>query len=300
MPGGRIEGKVQLDDEDIYGAGVDAAAVRRTIGMVFQRPNPFPTMSIYDNVVAGLRLNGVKASRARRGGRAVAARRQPLGRGQGPARPARRRPVRRSAAAAVHRPGDRRRAAGAAHGRACSALDPISTLAIEDLMTELKDQLHDRHRHPQHAAGRARQRHDRRSSPSTGRPARPAGRVDDTPRSSATRREGDRGLHHRPVRMTSTAPLFAVIMQFLAPRRPAHPRGDHAVPARPRLSSRKWTTEPAPPRREVRRVLRGVYVDSSTPDDLTTRAAAAALILPPGAALARRTAAWVYGATLSR
>ena len=60
IPGARIEGRVLLDDEDIYGAGIDPAAVRRTIGMVFQRPNPFPTMSIYDNVAAGLKLNGVR------------------------------------------------------------------------------------------------------------------------------------------------------------------------------------------------------------------------------------------------
>src|SRR5215475_9731429 len=51
-PGGRV------DDEDLYGAGVDPVMVRREVGMVFQRPNPFPTMSIYDNVAAGLRLNG--------------------------------------------------------------------------------------------------------------------------------------------------------------------------------------------------------------------------------------------------
>src|SRR3982751_1843565 len=60
IPGARVEGKVLLDDEDLYGDGVDAVAVRRTIGMVFQRPNPFPTMSIYDNVAAGLKLNGIK------------------------------------------------------------------------------------------------------------------------------------------------------------------------------------------------------------------------------------------------
>src|SRR5215475_11679181 len=57
-PGGRVEGKVLLDDEDLYGAGIDPVSVRREVGMVFQRPNPFPTMSIYDNVAAGLRLNG--------------------------------------------------------------------------------------------------------------------------------------------------------------------------------------------------------------------------------------------------
>ena len=60
IPGGRVEGKVMLDDQDLYAPGVDPVAVRRTVGMVFQRPNPFPTMSIYDNVAAGLRLNGVK------------------------------------------------------------------------------------------------------------------------------------------------------------------------------------------------------------------------------------------------
>src|SRR3954463_15323011 len=60
IPGARVEGTITLDDEDIYGPSVDPVAVRRTIGMVFQRPNPFPTMSIYDNVVAGLKLNGVR------------------------------------------------------------------------------------------------------------------------------------------------------------------------------------------------------------------------------------------------
>lgn len=60
IPGARVDGSVLLDGEDIYGAGVDPVGVRKTIGMVFQRPNPFPTMSIRDNVVAGLRLQGVR------------------------------------------------------------------------------------------------------------------------------------------------------------------------------------------------------------------------------------------------
>ena len=60
IPGARAEGNVLLDGEDIYAPGVDPVSVRRTIGMVFQRPNPFPTMSIRDNVVAGLRLQGVR------------------------------------------------------------------------------------------------------------------------------------------------------------------------------------------------------------------------------------------------
>src|SRR6185312_1407273 len=57
LPGARVEGKVVIDGQDLYGADVDPVDVRRQIGMVFQRPNPFPTMSIYDNVAAGLRLN---------------------------------------------------------------------------------------------------------------------------------------------------------------------------------------------------------------------------------------------------
>ena len=60
IPGARVEGSVLLDGEDVYGAGIDPVGVRKTIGMVFQRPNPFPTMSIRDNVVAGLKLQGVR------------------------------------------------------------------------------------------------------------------------------------------------------------------------------------------------------------------------------------------------
>jgi phosphate transport system ATP-binding protein len=60
VPGARVSGKVILDGTDIYGDGVDPVLIRRKIGMVFQKPNPFPTMSIFDNVSAGLRLNGVK------------------------------------------------------------------------------------------------------------------------------------------------------------------------------------------------------------------------------------------------
>jgi phosphate transport system ATP-binding protein len=56
--GGRISGRVLLDGEDIYAAGISAMSVRRRVGMVFQRPAPFPTMSIYDNVSAGLRIDG--------------------------------------------------------------------------------------------------------------------------------------------------------------------------------------------------------------------------------------------------
>jgi phosphate transport system ATP-binding protein len=57
IPGARAEGRVLLEDADVYGSAVDVVAVRRAIGMVFQKPNPFPTMSVYDNVAAGLRLS---------------------------------------------------------------------------------------------------------------------------------------------------------------------------------------------------------------------------------------------------
>ncbi len=60
VPGARSTGAVLLDGSDIYRKGVDPVSIRRRIGMVFQKPNPFPTMSVYDNVAAGLKLNGVK------------------------------------------------------------------------------------------------------------------------------------------------------------------------------------------------------------------------------------------------
>ena len=59
-PGATVEGQALLDGEDIYAKDADPVAVRRRTGMVFQKPNPFPTMSIYQNVVAGLTLNGVR------------------------------------------------------------------------------------------------------------------------------------------------------------------------------------------------------------------------------------------------
>ncbi len=59
VPGARVSGSVFLDGEDIYGNGVDPVSVRRRVGMVFQKPNPFPMMSVYDNVAAGLKLNGM-------------------------------------------------------------------------------------------------------------------------------------------------------------------------------------------------------------------------------------------------
>ena len=64
VPGARAEGEVLLDGENIYSPDIDPVQIRAKVGMVFQRPNPFPTMSIFDNVVAGLRLNGRRHSRS--------------------------------------------------------------------------------------------------------------------------------------------------------------------------------------------------------------------------------------------
>jgi phosphate transport system ATP-binding protein len=140
IPGARVQGKVLLDGDDIYAANVDPVNVRRTIGMVFQRPNPFPTMSILDNVVAGLKLAGRRkksdleeiAERSLRGANLWDEVKDRL-----------------------HKPGS-----GLSGGQQqrlciaraiavepqvllmdepCSALDPISTLAIEDLIGQLKE-----------------------------------------------------------------------------------------------------------------------------------------------------------------
>src|SRR3954454_3086776 len=139
IPGARTSGRVLLDDDDIYGSAVDPVTVRRTIGMVFQRANPFPTMSIYDNVAAGLRLNGVRKKSllddaVERSLRGAGLWKEVDGR--------------------LNRPGG-----GLSGGQQqrlciaraiavepqvllmdepCSALDPISTLAIEDLIADLK------------------------------------------------------------------------------------------------------------------------------------------------------------------
>jgi phosphate transport system ATP-binding protein len=140
VPGARAEGDVVLEGEDIYAAGVDPVVVRRRVGMVFQAPNPFPTMSIYDNVAAGLKLNSVKVKKAELDDM-----------------------VERSLRGANlwEEVKDRLRKSGSGlsggqQQRLCiaraiavepdvllmdepaSALDPISTLAIEDLVQELK------------------------------------------------------------------------------------------------------------------------------------------------------------------
>ncbi len=141
IPGAHVKGSVQLDGTDLYASGVDPVAVRRVVGMVFQRPNPFPSMSIFDNVASGLKLNGVKnksvlADAVERS--LIAANlwnevKDRLGK------------------AGMGLSGGQQQRLCIARAIAvepqvllmdepCSALDPISTLAIEDLIGELKEQ----------------------------------------------------------------------------------------------------------------------------------------------------------------
>jgi phosphate transport system ATP-binding protein len=139
IPGARVEGTVALNGRDLYGRDVDPVGVRRTVGMVFQRPNPFPTMSIFDNVAAGLRLNGERNKARLKEAVETSLRGANLW---------------KEVKDRLDKPG-----AGLSGGQQqrlciaraiavepqvllmdepCSALDPISTLAIEDLIDEIK------------------------------------------------------------------------------------------------------------------------------------------------------------------
>jgi phosphate transport system ATP-binding protein len=138
--GGRITGKVLLNGQDLYGTGIDPVNVRRTVGMVFQQPNPFPTMSIYDNVAAGYKLAGSRKSKNDIDGIVEDS--------------LKRANLWEEVKQRLDRPG-----AGLSGGQQqrlciaraiavqptvllmdepCSALDPISTMAIEDLIRDLK------------------------------------------------------------------------------------------------------------------------------------------------------------------
>ena len=140
IPGAHCEGSVKVDGTDLYADGVDPVAVRRLVGMVFQRANPFPSMSIYDNVASGLRLNGVRdkkildeaVERSLKGANLWNEVKDRLDR------------------AGVGLSGGQQQRLCIARAVAvspevllmdepCSALDPISTLAVEDLIHELKE-----------------------------------------------------------------------------------------------------------------------------------------------------------------
>ena len=140
IPGARVEGKIMVDGQSLYDATIDPVAVRRQIGMVFQRPNPFPTMSIYDNVLAGNRLNSKrmkksesdaiveKSLRSANLWTEVKDRLNKPGMGLSGGQQQRLCIARAIAVAPQVLLMD----------EPCSALDPISTSAIEDLIHELK------------------------------------------------------------------------------------------------------------------------------------------------------------------
>ncbi len=142
IPGARVEGEVLIDGNNLYGPGVDPVLVRRQVGMVFQRPNPFPTMSIRDNVLAGVKLNNRRMSKADadelvetslQGANLwnevkdrLALPGSGISGGQ-----QQRLCIARAIAVSPE---------VILMDEPCSALDPISTLAIEDLIEELKQQ----------------------------------------------------------------------------------------------------------------------------------------------------------------
>jgi phosphate transport system ATP-binding protein len=139
IPGARAEGSVTLDGLDVYGSAADVTAVRRLIGMVFQKPNPFPTMSIFDNVAAGLRLTGNRGEnlreRVHKALRAVGLWGEVKNRLNEPG---------------IGLSGGQQQRLCIARTIAvepevilmdepCSALDPVATLKIEELIDELKE-----------------------------------------------------------------------------------------------------------------------------------------------------------------
>jgi phosphate transport system ATP-binding protein len=141
LPNTRIEGRLLIDGQNIYDREIDVTAVRRMVGMVFQRPNPFPTMSIFDNVVAGLRLNGMRkkstleeaGEKALRGANLWEEVKDRLAKPGAGLSGGQQQRLCIARAIAVE-------PQVVLMDEPCSALDPISTLAIEDLITELKNQ----------------------------------------------------------------------------------------------------------------------------------------------------------------
>jgi len=142
LAGARVDGKIVIDGQSLYDSAVDPVEVRRMVGMVFQRPNPFPTMSIYENVLAGMRLNNQKIKKAEADTIVEKSLRQAnlwnevkdrLGKpGMGLSGGQQQRLCIARAIAVEPQV--------LLMDEPCSALDPISTSAIEDLIHELKSE----------------------------------------------------------------------------------------------------------------------------------------------------------------
>src|SRR4051812_12176174 len=140
IPGATVQGTISVDGQNLYSSGVDPVDVRRQIGMVFQRPNPFPTMSIYANVLAGIRLNAKRINkqsgdeiveRALRGANLWNEVKDRLGKPGGGLSGGQQQRLCIARAIAVQ-------PQVLLMDEPCSSLDPISTAAIEDLIYELK------------------------------------------------------------------------------------------------------------------------------------------------------------------
>jgi phosphate transport system ATP-binding protein len=138
--GARVEGEIMLDGQDVYGSRVDPVQVRRLVGMVFQSPNPFPTMSVYDNVAAGLNLNAGRVKKAEkdevverslRGAHLWNEVKDRLGKPGSGLSGGQQQRLCIARAIAVE-------PEVLLMDEPCSALDPVATLAIEDLIGELK------------------------------------------------------------------------------------------------------------------------------------------------------------------
>jgi len=138
--GARVEGDITLDGQDIYAKGIDPVRVRRLVGMVFQAPNPFPTMSVYENVAAGLSLNGTKVKKSEKDEIVERSLRRAhlwdevkdrLGKHGSGLSGGQQQRLCIARAIAVE-------PEVLLMDEPCSALDPVATLAIEDLIRELK------------------------------------------------------------------------------------------------------------------------------------------------------------------
>ena len=224
IAGFHVTGQALYHGHDIYGSGVDPVEVRRRIGMVFQRPNPFPK-SIFDNIAWAPRILGMRANLNERIEKAL------------------------RGAALWDEVKDRLKQSalglsGGQQQRLCiaraiaiepdvllldepaSALDPISTASIEELMHTLKTRVHARDRDPQHAAGRARRRAHRVLQPRRHR-RQAQGRARRVRRHREAlhpaRGQADRGLRHRPLRLGGRVPRGRAIRTGVRNRRARAP-----------------------------------------------------------------------------